>query len=318
MRCVTGVSGGRSRRTAFLAMLGLATQAVTARRVSGQPPGTGQGTIESLIDQGRLEEAWQALLERIASESETARNLLLRGLILYRQERYGEALGDLQRSFGLDEADPATSKALGLCLVKLGRNDLADTFFEIAVGLVPQDASAHYYLGLNAYTTRRFERAAASFARSLELDPDSVDTHGFLGRSYEALGDVGRARSHYSQAVELNRTTKERSPVPPMLLGSLLFRQESPDQAESLLREALRYDERAALAHYWLGLVLERQGHSGAAVTALTRAAELAPDDHRPHYALARLHRKAGNLRLADEALGRFRALRARSEVETF
>ena len=287
-------------------------------RALAQTRTTPSGNVESLIDRGMLAEAQAAVRDRIMSQGETSRNLLLRGLILYRQERYEESLSDLKRSFALDEQNPDTSKALGLCLVKLGREDLAETFFEIAVQLAPTDSMAHYYLGLNAYTTKRFDRAAALFEQSVALEPGSVDGHSFLGRSYEALGDADRAASHYTQANDLNRASQRRSAVPPLLLGALLFRQASLDQAERHLREALGYDEESALAHYWLGLVLERRSENGAAIDELATAAALAPNDHRPHYALARLHRKAGNMALADEALRKFRELRSRSEVETF
>ena len=265
-----------------------------------------------------LAEAQAELPDRIVSQGEISRNLLLRGLILYRQDRYEESLSDLERNFALDEQNPDTSKALRLCLVKLGREDLAEAFFEIAVRLAPTDSMAHYYLGLNAYTTKRFDRAPALFEKSVSLEPGAVDGYSFLGRSYEALGDADRAASHYTQANDLNRPSQRRFAVPPLLLGSLLFRQASLDQAERHLREALGYDEESALAHCWLGLVLERRWENDAAIDELATAVALAPNVHRPHYALARLHRKAGNTGLADEALRTFRELRARSEVETF
>ena len=274
--------------------------------------------IERLIDEGRLDQASAALERRVASEGETARNLLFRGLIASRRERHGDALEDLKRSFALNETDPRTSKALGLCLVKLGREDLAETFFEIAARLAPEDFAAHYYLGLNAYTTKRFERAAGSFREAVSLRPGSVDGHSFLGRSYEALGDVDRARRHYVRANDLNRALAARSADAPLLLGTLLFRQSRPGQAELLLREALRYDPRSALAHYWLGLLLERRSDLAAAIGALARAAALAPSDHRPHYALARIYRRAGDAAASEESLRKFRALRVRSESETY
>ena len=280
--------------------------------------GRPSGTVEKLIDQGRLDEASAALEGRFNAEGSTARNLLLRGLLSYRRERYEDALVDLRQSFALDEDDPSTSKALGLCLVKLGREDLAETFFEIVTQLAPGDYMGRYYLGLNFYTTKRFELATREFERALDLEPGSVDVQGFLGRSYEAQGEIEKASEHYLTAVDLNRKREQRSGTPPLLLGSMLFRQKELDRAESLLREALRYDQQLALAHYWLGLLLEQRAELPSAILALDRAAALAPTDHRPHYALARIHRRVGDDARAAEAVRKFRELRARSESETF
>lgn len=274
--------------------------------------------IERLIDEGKLEEASTALRREIAANGETARNLLLRGLILYRSERFEEALVDLRQSFSLDESDPNASKALGLCLVKLGREDLAETFFLIASQLSPEDHMAQYYLGLNAYTTKRFGQAVKAFKKAVSLRPESIDSHGFLGRSHEALGDIESAGLQYTTANELNRLRSEPSADPPLLLGSMLYRQSKLPEAEQYLREAMDYDPDSALAHYWLGLLLEQQSEISPAIRALTRAAALAPSDHRPHYALSRIHRRTGDLRSAAEALRKFRELRVRSETETF
>ncbi len=307
------------RSWAALAALGLlAAWAAPPAAVAGsQAAAEPDRNVERMIDRGLLAEAAAALQERIESQGETARDLLLRGMILYGQGRYESALADLNRSFSRDQGDPDTSKALGLCLVRLGREDLAETFFEIAAKLAPEDAMAHYYLGLNAYTTKRFERAAASFARACELDSGSADSRSFLGRSHEALGNAWRAAAHYEKAVELNRAGEAPSGVPPLLLGSMLYRQSRLERAEALLRESLRYDERGQ-AHYWLGLLLERKSAFDDAIRSLGRAAAAAPSDHRPHYALARVYRRSGKHRDAASALRRFRELRSRSQTETF
>ena len=225
---------------------------------------------------------------------------------------------DLKQSFALDEQDPDTSKALGLCLVRLGREDLAETFFRIAAELAPKDAMAHYYLGLNAYTTKRFDEAGQAFREAVRLSPAVPENHSYLGRSYEALGDVDLARKHYLIANELNQRRSSRSADPPLLMGSLLFRQGQLQEARRYLEQALEYDDSQALPHYWLGLLAERESELRAAIDALTRAAALAPFDHRPHYALARIHRRLGDRRSAAGALRKFRELRIRSESETF
>ncbi|MDE0101067.1 MAG: tetratricopeptide repeat protein [Bryobacterales bacterium] len=277
-----------------------------------------RGSIAILINAGDLDLAEDMLADRMRAQGETAENLLLRGVLNYHRERYDSALADLRRSFSLDEHDPTTSKALGLCLVKLGRNDLAETFFEIAARLAPDDYSGHYYLGLNRYVTKRFESAATSFGRALDLRPHSVDAHCYLGRSREALGDTETAGRLYRAAVDLNREGAEKSSEPPLLLGTMLFRQQRLDEAKTLLWEALQYDPDSPLAYYWLGLAFEQTADLTAAVRALQNAAVLMQTDHRPHYALARIYRRTGRLAESSEALRRFRELRKRSESETY
>ncbi len=281
-------------------------------------PGRAQDSVEQLINGGDLEQAETVLAARIEAQGETARNLLLRGVLQYRRESYEDALVDLRRSFALDEEDPGTSKALGLCLVKLGRQDLAETFFEIATELSPGDSMGHYYLGLNRYTSKRFELAVPAFEQALALRPDSIEARCYLGRSYEALGDTEKAGHLYLAAVGLNRKRPSPTSEPPLLLGAMLFRQQQLDRAETLLREALEYHGEAALAHYWLGLLFEQKSDLSAATRALERAAGLASSDHRPHYALARIYRRTGQRAKALEALRRFRKLRKRSESETY
>lgn len=319
---VRGIRDSNAVRVAAgLAVCGCAALAAPAS-LAAQAPGRsepgGALAIERLIDGGSLSEAAAALETHIAGTGLTARNLLLRGLIAYRNGRYEAALPDLQQSFALDEQDPDTSKALGMCLVRLGREDLADTFFQIAARLAPDDAAAHYYLGLNAYTTKRFDEAREAFREAVRLRPAAAENHSYLGRSYEALGQIDLAREHYLIASELNQRRSSPSPDPPLLLGTLLLRQGSLDEARRYLRQALQFDDSQALAHYWLGLLFERESELPAAIRALERAAALAPADHRPHYALARIHRRVGDSARAEAALRRFRELRQRSESETF
>ena len=304
-----------------LAACGFGSLAVSisgTAQVDSRSQPEGATAIEKLIDSGKLVEAAAALDTNIASAGLTARNLLLRGLIAYGGGRFEEALADLQQSFARNEQDPDTSKALGLCLVRLGREDLADTFFQIAVKLAPEDAMAHYYLGLNAYTTKRFDDSERAFREAVRLNPAAPENHSYLGRSYEALGQIDLASKHYLIANELNQKRSLPSADPPLLMGSLLFRLGQLGEANRYLREALEYDASQALGHYWLGLLFEQESNLPAAIDALDRAAALAPSDHRPHYALARIHRRLGDSRRADRALQKFRELRKRSESETF
>lgn len=310
----------RLKQPAWILVLGLICWLVDVApaQTEAWPGSRDDQRPEALIDRGQLDKAWSAVSDRIATEGETARLLLLQGLVRYRQDRFEAALELLNRSFARDERDPDTSKALGLCLVKLGREDLAETFFEIAAKLAPDDAAAHYYLGLNAYTQRRFAPAVRAFERAVDIRPRSSENRSYLGRSYEAVGRVEDARRQYREAISLNRAGADRSADPPLLLGTLLYRQGRLADADRYLREALEYDPDSALARYWLGLLFESRRDWQSAIRELRHAARLQPEDHRPHYALARLYRRMGDQGLAAEAVQRFRARRVRNESESF
>lgn len=309
-------------RSPWQPMLGLAAASLS---LGLRPSAAAQAQAESDVgevapraSEGRGEASEpQAAREARRQSADQAGDLLRRGVILYREERYEEALAELRKSFTLNEKNPEVSKALGLCLVKLGREDLAETFFEIAVRLAPKDALARYYLGLNRYTTKRFKAAARAFAEAVALQPGWVLGQSYLGRAYEALGNMEAADRHYRRAHALNLQSQRRSADPPLLLGSMLYRQGRLDEAERYLAEAVGYSPDSALAHYRLGLLLERLAQTEDAIAALNRAAALAPEDHRPHYALARIFRRTGDERGATAAIRRFRELRVRSESET-
>ena len=82
------------------------------------------------------------------------------------------------------------------------------------------------------------------------------------------------------------------------------------DEAEPLFRESAGEDARFAAAHYQLGLVLEKKGQAAAAIAEQSQAAELDPAYPEPHYARARLFRRAGEVEKANGALARFLALK--------
>ena len=68
------------------------------------------------------------------------------------------------------------------------------------------------------------------------------DAHCHLGRSRKALGHTESAGSLCRAAVGLNRESEEKSSKPPLLLETMLFRQQRFEQAKTLLWEVLQDD----------------------------------------------------------------------------
>ncbi len=155
----------------FAAGLAFSAPPQKSDRVGVLIPGSPEQSIDQLVDLGRIEEARERLRDCMAMEGKTARTLLIRATILYREERYEAALRDLRESFSLNESDPDVHKLMGLCLTKLEKSELARPFFQIAVKLARDDFMAHFYLGLHYYTTNRFEAAEREFNTVIELRP---------------------------------------------------------------------------------------------------------------------------------------------------
>jgi tetratricopeptide (TPR) repeat protein len=107
----------------------------------------------------------------------------------------------------------------------------------------------------------------------------------------------------------LNRKAGSPSPWPALNLGILLVQRGELHEAEALFREALKYDEGFAQAHYQLGLLLEQIERTDDGVTELRRAISIDPSYAEPHYALARIYRRQGKNEAATQALATFQRL---------
>ena len=186
-----------------VASLAFSAPAQRSNRVGVLIPGSPDQSIEQLVDQGRIEEARERLRERMAAEGKTARTLLIRATISYREELYEKALQDLRRSFALNENAPEVHKLMGLCLTKLEKPKMAEPFFRIAVELAPDDFMAHFYLGLHHYTTNRFEAAEREFNKVIKLRPAHVDGYAYLGLALEEMERQDDAIAAYRRGAEI-------------------------------------------------------------------------------------------------------------------
>ena len=299
-----------------LAFTGALSEGAAAQtgRVGILIPGTPSKTIEELIEAGQLVDARQRLEQRFATEGRTARNLLLWGMILYRQEKYQEALSELRQSFSLNEKDPDLHKLMGLSLTKLEKPKLAEPFFQIAVELAPEDFMARFYLGLHNYMTNRFETAEAEFRRVIELQPEYIDGYCFLGLVLEELGREDNAIGVYEDAIRRSDQTGGKDEKPYFYLGRYYVRLQRNQESIRWLRRAIEVNPQAIEALNLLGKTLSDLGRAEEALPVVERAAEIDPEDPSPHYVMMRVFKKLGRDREAAAAHGRFLALEEKRE----
>jgi tetratricopeptide (TPR) repeat protein len=220
----------------------------------------------------------------------------------------------LKKAEAIAPLDQELRFTLALAYVRLERSDWARPEFERLLASDPDNATYRYWIGRLDYDEGKYAAAIDRFKEALARDPQFMRAHDNLGLCYEMLDEPDKAVAHYREAIRLNRQAPARSPWPPMNLGILLRQRRELDEAGSLFREALQYDNNFANAHYQLGLLLEELGRIDDAIAAFARASAIDPTYAEPQYALARVYRRQGQPARADAALAAFLRLRASRE----
>ncbi|GIX93729.1 hypothetical protein CEXT_628851 [Caerostris extrusa] len=63
-----------------------------------------------------------------------------------------------------------------------GRNDEAETYYQIAVKLKPNEVTSHMNLGAMQHVNGKLEEAESSYVEALKLRPDDVITQNNLAK----------------------------------------------------------------------------------------------------------------------------------------
>jgi tetratricopeptide (TPR) repeat protein len=187
-------------------------------------------------------------------------------------------------------------------LLATGEAALADdqTFGAIeaysgAIALRPDSMLAHLKRG-ETYQRRGDPGAAArDFRRAAILDPTATRPLDALGDLFYQLQRFRRAAETYEQCLKLD----DRSPRVSYKLALARYRDGNLDGAIAAINTTIRLNDRAADAHYLLGLALREQHRPADAQRAFERAIELAPALIAAREELADLYRALG--RHADE-----------------
>lgn len=171
---------------------------------------------------------------------------LSRALSAFQRADFPAAIGLLEELLADDSENAGAWTHLGVCYLETQRPSDALEALSRAVGVAPQDASAHYLLG-NAYgTLGQLDRAAACYRRALELDPQHRQAEDFLMKVESLI----ESRDHYRTGLsllfsanpsrdDLNRSLRELI-LSVAVFGNSPARDNLQDCARRL--QALRYE----------------------------------------------------------------------------
>jgi eukaryotic-like serine/threonine-protein kinase len=228
---------------------------------------------------------------------------------------------------GIEQDPRATDQELaraGALLQEAGEHDAALDLAEAFAKRFPKDVAAHLLAARAATELRKGKRAERAIDEATALAPGDVRPLLALAELRERQGDVpgalaalskayekrpkdaqiapryGRLLSHSGKLDEasevLGAWTKDHGDAESLSeLAFVRYRQERVEDAAALLKRALKKSPKLAVAHYYLGAVLFRQGDTAGAERAYREADQLAPDDPRALAARCQLYARQGN-----------------------
>jgi tetratricopeptide (TPR) repeat protein len=199
---------------------------------------------------------------------------------------------------------------LALAYIAMRRGEWARPELERLALAEPTNVIYPYWLARLDYDAGQYVVAIRRLQDVVAQAPEFARAHDNLGLCYEALNQSDEAIPHYREAVRLNRVDdKARSGWPALNLGILLRTRGELEEAETLFREALTYDQHFAPGYYQLGALLEQRGRLDEAVKALRQATSADAAYAEPYYALSRIYRRQGHTADADRAMTTFERL---------
>jgi len=219
--------------------------------------------------------------------------------------------------------DPRLMLALGECLYRTGRPDLADAWFQDVLRVWPGHELSMLYRISVAESLGARESSATRYAEYLAAYPDNAairkeyvdmlvgssswseaaavieDGYAYGGsRGYDSmLAICYRNGGRYREAAGLYRGLLRADPANVELLLGLaysLFKSGAKSVSVDLLERGAAFIGKNSEPYLALGVLRARQGEPEKAAAAFLKASELAPADPRPLRNLARLYSKAG------------------------
>ncbi len=209
----------------------------------------------------------------MASETDSD-SILARAETLITEGRSDQAWEVLRGLLSSDSQDVGVLKAAGRVLNNLGRIDEAADALGRAVRLAPADGHAHAILGHVLARQGDDPGAEASWRRALQLDPDQPQALKGLARLCARSGRMQEAVS----CLENVSASAPEDADNWLNLAELYQFLESPGQAEAAFRQVIGREPDRVDAHAGLAKLLFSGGATRRAATAFRRALELDPD----------------------------------------
>lgn len=163
----------------------------------------------------------------------------------------------------------------GVNSIAEGRIPLGLSSLRQAVEIEPGNPLYRNAVGAVMLNIGRFPDAQAEFQKAVELDPTYADAYHNLGSAYAEQGKWEEAIGAYRKA--LAQTIYARPQTTYNNLGYAYWALDRRKEAEDAFRAALQLEPKLVPSHFWLGVLLEKEGREAEAKTHFRAARDLEP-----------------------------------------
>jgi tetratricopeptide (TPR) repeat protein len=191
------------------------------------------------------------------------------------KEKAAAAQQDLEKSGRLsEEAKRIHNEAVALS--KAGDDAGAFEKFKEAVGMSPGFQPALLGLATTGLKIGKTAEAAAAAETVLEADPQNEQAKRIRYNAALKLGDTAMAEESIEALADVDRATARDSLFK---LATAAYNSDDGVTAKKRFGRVLELDPDHALSHYYMGLILMREGSKADAQKHLERFLALAPND---------------------------------------
>jgi tetratricopeptide (TPR) repeat protein len=315
----------------FLAGFADAAQAQMAQQAATPTDAPTIDSARELAGKGRLDKAMAQLDELARQSPERAGVERLRGIILYQQERFPEAIEAFTKAATQDAADSESIEMHGVSLFRMGRTPEAIPFLEKAHSAVESaNIDPNYVLALCYADVQRYDDSRRAFAAQFGFEPDSAEAHLLAGRmflrrelreqagveatralaleptlplAHELLGEVALAHGDGATAIKEMELERRFDPMNPDLydrLGDAYVRKGEYAKAQEALNRAVLLEPSATGPFILLGETFLKLNEPIEALHYLDHAARMDPTNYITHNLLAQAYKATGQVDAAN------------------
>jgi tetratricopeptide (TPR) repeat protein len=217
--------------------------------------------------------AYSVVFNLLASiEAHATANYLVGNSLLH-QGRVDEAVEHFQKALALQSESAIFHNGLGNAFYQKGRTDEAIMQYQKALALQPESAGAYEYLGEALFQKGHVDGAIIQYQKALEIKPDFAEAHNNLGSSLLRIGLVNEAITHFRRALEIKPDFLAANNN----LGSSLLQIGRVDEAIVYYRRAIELQPGLVQAYNDLGYAFVRKRMAAEAIAYYQKAIELQP-----------------------------------------